>query len=157
MSGVGYHACLVPLALSQDKCPLSSLMRMRAKKTLSPSYSSPSFCQRLPKAKWEINQAKHTSLAGCVLLAVASDLFGTHFYPSAERGCFSETLCSLPGSLPTSVGGAQVPQVRSSPVQNGNSGEVAPTVAGFLGPSPFPMSPLPNNAARGLGPEGGLW
>lgn len=41
MSGVGHHACLVPLALLQDWWPLPSLMQMCAKKIPNPSYSSP--------------------------------------------------------------------------------------------------------------------
>lgn len=146
MSGVGYHACLVPLALSQDKCPLPSLMRMRAKKILSPSCSSPSFCQRLQKAKWEINQAKHTSSAGYVLVAVASDLFGTHFYLSAQRGCYAVTRCSLPWALSSPFRPLQG-ELRCSRLE----------AACFLRPSPFPMSPFPKVAASGLGSEGGLW
>lgn len=44
-----------------------------------PPYSFSSLCQRLQRAKWEIDQAKHTSSAGYVLMAVVFDHFGIHF------------------------------------------------------------------------------
>lgn len=55
-------------------------------------------------------------------------------------------------SLPTSAGGAQKPQVGSSPAQSGSSGDPDPTE-----PEPFPDEPIAQHTARRLGSEGGLW